>query len=137
MQSNLYIKFYLLMNLTNYYIIYFDRIESFSDVEICSRKNQWCCPHSIVLMNSEFVNIIEWVQHHWFFVLQIWVRQCYRMEATSLILSTELSKYCARLQTATARGLGWPAGRLAGRHTDAVLKHSFCYVCVVKISYFI
>ena len=41
-----------------------------------------------------------------------------------LVYSTESSKYYARIQTAVARGLGLPTGRLAGRHTDAASKHS-------------
>ena len=40
---------------------------------------------------------------------------------------TESSKYYARIQTAVARGLGLPGGRLAGHHTDAASKHSLCY----------
>ena len=40
---------------------------------------------------------------------------------------TESSKYYARIQTAVARGLGFPAGRHAGRFTDAAPKHSLCY----------
>ena len=43
-------------------------------------------------------------------------------------LSTGLPKYYAWLQTAVARGLGFPASRLAGRHTDAAPKHSVCYI---------
>ena len=35
---------------------------------------------------------------------------------------TELPKYYARLQTAVARDLGLPAGRLPGPHTDAAPK---------------
>ena len=40
---------------------------------------------------------------------------------------TESSKYYARIQTVVACGLGLPAGQLAGHHTDAASKHSFCY----------
>ena len=43
------------------------------------------------------------------------------------ILCTELPKYYARLQTAVAHGLGLPAGRLAGRQTDAAPKHSLLF----------
>ena len=43
------------------------------------------------------------------------------------IKNTEIPKYYARLQTAVARGLGLPASRLAGHHTDASPKHSLCY----------
>ena len=42
-------------------------------------------------------------------------------------LSTELPKYYAQLQTAVAHGLGWPAGPLAGHHTDAAPKHSLLF----------
>ena len=45
---------------------------------------------------------------------------------------TELPKYYTRLQTAVARGLGLPAGRLAGQHTDAPPKHSLCYFSSVS-----
>ena len=38
-----------------------------------------------------------------------------------------LPKYYAQLQTAVTRGLGWPAGRLAGRHTDAAPKLSLLF----------
>ena len=41
--------------------------------------------------------------------------------------TTESSNYYERIQTAVARGLGLPAGRLAGHHTDSASKHSFCY----------
>ena len=44
-----------------------------------------------------------------------------------LNLSTESSKYYARIQTAVARGLGLPTRRLAGHHSDAASKHSLCY----------
>ena len=37
---------------------------------------------------------------------------------------TESSKYYAHIQTALARSLGLPAGRLAGHHSDAASKHS-------------
>ena len=40
---------------------------------------------------------------------------------------TESSKYYAHIQTGVPRGLGLPAGRLAGHHTDAASKHSLCY----------
>ena len=33
---------------------------------------------------------------------------------------------------AVARGLGWPAGRLAGRHSEAAPKHSLCYFSSVS-----
>ena len=46
---------------------------------------------------------------------------------SQLIHSTESSKYYARRQTAVARSLGLPAGRLTGHHTDAASKHSLCY----------
>ena len=42
-------------------------------------------------------------------------------------LNTESSKYYARLQTAVARGLDWPASRLTGHHTAAAPKHSLCF----------
>ena len=45
---------------------------------------------------------------------------------------TGLPKYYARIQTAVARGVGLPAGRLAGRHTDAAPKHSLCYFSSVS-----
>ena len=32
-----------------------------------------------------------------------------------------------RLQTAVTHGLGWPAGRLAGHHTDTAPKHSLLF----------
>ena len=41
---------------------------------------------------------------------------------------TELPKYYARIQTAVVRGFGLPAGRLAGRHTDAAPQRSLCYI---------
>ena len=47
-------------------------------------------------------------------------------------ISTELPKYYTRLQTAVAHGLGWPACRLAGRHTDTAPKHSLCYFSSVS-----
>ena len=40
---------------------------------------------------------------------------------------TESSKYYARMQTADARGLALPTGRLAGQQTDAASEHSLCY----------
>ena len=40
---------------------------------------------------------------------------------------TESFKYYARIQTAVAGGLGMPAARLAGHHSDAASKHSLCY----------
>ena len=40
---------------------------------------------------------------------------------------TESSTYYARLQTAVARGLDWPASGLMGRHTAAAPKHSLCF----------
>ena len=43
------------------------------------------------------------------------------------ILRAESSKYYARIQTAVTRGLGLPAGRLAGHHSDTASKHSLCY----------
>ena len=43
-------------------------------------------------------------------------------------LNTELPKYYARLQMTVVRGLSLPAGRLAGRHTDAAPKHSLISV---------
>ena len=49
-----------------------------------------------------------------------------------IYIYTDLPKYYARLQTAVARGLGLPAGRLAGRHTDATPKHSFYYFISVS-----
>ena len=42
-------------------------------------------------------------------------------------LYTELPKYYAQLQTALARGLDLPTGRLAGCHTDAAPKHSLLF----------
>ena len=48
------------------------------------------------------------------------------------VINTEIPKYYARLQTAVARGLSWPAGRLTGRHTDAASKHSLCYFSLVS-----
>ena len=46
---------------------------------------------------------------------------------TSDSLSTESSKYYVRIQMAVAHGLGVPAARLAGHHSDAASKHSLCY----------
>ena len=43
-------------------------------------------------------------------------------------LSTESSKYYARIHTAVARGLRLPAGRLAGHQTAAASEHSLCYL---------
>ena len=40
---------------------------------------------------------------------------------------TELPKCYARVLMAVARGLGLPARRLVGSHTDAAPKHSLCY----------
>ena len=42
-------------------------------------------------------------------------------------ISTESSKYYARIQTAVARGLCFSAGWLAGHQTDAASQHSLCY----------
>ena len=42
-------------------------------------------------------------------------------------ISTESSKYYARIQTAVARGLGLPAGWLVGHQTDTASEHSLCY----------
>ena len=47
---------------------------------------------------------------------------------THVYYTTGLPKYYARLQTAVPRGLGLPARRLAGRHSDAAPKHSLCYI---------
>ena len=47
--------------------------------------------------------------------------------------NTELPKWYARLQTAAARGLGWPVGRLAGRHTDAAPKHSLLFRLTFRV----
>ena len=41
--------------------------------------------------------------------------------------NTESSKYYARLQTAFARGLGWPDSHLTGLHTAAASKHLLCF----------
>ena len=46
--------------------------------------------------------------------------------------TTALPKYYAQLQTADARGLGLPAGRLARRHIDAAPKHSLSYFSSVS-----
>ena len=43
------------------------------------------------------------------------------------MISTESSKYYARIQTAVARGLALPTGRLAGRQTAAASEYSLCY----------
>ena len=45
----------------------------------------------------------------------------------TFIFYTELPKYYTRLQTAVIRGLGWPASRLVGHHTDAAPKHSLLF----------
>ena len=47
-------------------------------------------------------------------------------------MCTMLPKYYARLQTAVARGLGWPAGALARRLTDAAPKYALCYFSSVS-----
>ena len=56
-------------------------------------------------------------------------RKIYKHERVRIwhFLNTESSKYYARIQTAVARGLGLPPGRLAGHHTDAASKLSLCY----------
>ena len=48
------------------------------------------------------------------------------------IVGIELPKFYVWLQLAVACGLGWPAGKLAGHHTDAVPKHSLCYFSSVS-----
>ena len=45
----------------------------------------------------------------------------------------KLPKYYARLQKAVARGLGWPACRQAGPHTDAAPKHH-CYFSSISLA---
>ena len=51
---------------------------------------------------------------------------------TSMVILIYRAFQYARLQTAVARDLGLPAGRLAGRHTDAAPKHSLCYISSVS-----
>ena len=46
--------------------------------------------------------------------------------AVKFHVDTELPNYYARLQTAVARGIGLPAGRLPGPYTDAAPKRSLC-----------
>ena len=43
------------------------------------------------------------------------------------LFNTELPKYYVRPQTTVTRGLGWPASRLAGHHTDDAPKCSLLF----------
>ena len=45
---------------------------------------------------------------------------------------TELPKYYAQLLTAVTRGLGLPAGQLAGHRLDVAPKYSLCYFSSVS-----
>ena len=81
----------------------------------------------------QIINTVNWgymshFREFYMFYPKKYVSKKYQYNFMYRVLSyTESSKYYARIQTAVARGLGLPAGRQAGRLTDAASKHSLCY----------